>query len=56
MRYTVWKRAGLAALVLAGLGLIGAGAAQAQFSDNKIKIGVLDDFSGLRCKSQRQIN
>jgi branched-chain amino acid transport system substrate-binding protein len=49
MRFTVWNRAGLAALLLAGLGLISTSAAQAQFSDNKIKIGVLDDFSGQYC-------
>jgi len=28
---------------------LGASAAQAQFSDNKVKIGVLDDFSGQFC-------
>src|SRR5665213_2264071 len=38
------------AFVVAILGLSFAGtAAQAQFSDAKIKIGVLDDFSGIYC-------
>ncbi len=49
MPFTVWKAAGVVALLLAGVGFVGAGSAQAQFSDNKIKIGILDDFSGQYC-------
>ncbi|HUK61420.1 MAG TPA: ABC transporter substrate-binding protein [Stellaceae bacterium] len=44
MRFT-W---GLAA-ALAGLVLMQAPAANAQYSDNKIKLGILDDFSGPYC-------
>ncbi|MBK8667210.1 MAG: ABC transporter substrate-binding protein [Burkholderiales bacterium] len=33
--------------LIAGIGLIGAGAAQAQVSDNVVRIGVMNDMSGL---------
>jgi len=49
MPFTVWKTTVVAAALVAGLGLAGTRTAQAQFSDNKIKIGVLDDFSGQYC-------
>src|SRR5579863_3078188 len=49
MPFAVWKTTVVAAALVAGLGLAGASTAQAQFSDNKIKIGVLDDFSGQYC-------
>lgn len=49
MPFTVWKTTVVAAALVAGLGLAGASTAEAQFSDNKIKIGVLDDFSGQYC-------
>ena len=49
MPFTVWKAAGVVALFLAGFGFAGVDSAKAQFSDNKIKIGVLDDFSGQYC-------
>jgi branched-chain amino acid transport system substrate-binding protein len=49
MPFTVWKAAGVVALFLAGFSFAGVGSAKAQFSDNKIKIGVLDDFSGQYC-------
>ena len=40
------KRKLLSTLV-AGLGLAGAGMGQAQISDNVVKIGVLNDMSGI---------
>jgi branched-chain amino acid transport system substrate-binding protein len=49
MHVTFWKAIAVATLCLTGLGSVGVGTAQAQFSDNKIKIGVLDDFSGQYC-------
>jgi len=45
MRSTLWH----AAAFILGLVFLTIGPAQAQFSDNKIKIGVLDDFSGQYC-------
>ncbi len=49
MRVALWKAAPATAFMLVGFGLMGIGTAQAEFSDNKIKIGVLDDFSGQYC-------
>jgi branched-chain amino acid transport system substrate-binding protein len=43
------KAAGIIASLLIGLGSIAPQAARADFTDNKIKIGVLDDFSGQYC-------
>ena len=49
MPLAVWKTTGTIALLLASFAFLGAGEAAAQFSDNKIKIAVLDDFSGQYC-------
>jgi branched-chain amino acid transport system substrate-binding protein len=48
MHVKLWAAAE-AAFILIGMSLAGIGAARADFSDNKIKIGVLDDFSGQYC-------
>ena len=49
MRFAISKAAAAFAFVAFVLCLPGVQPAQAQFSDNKIKIGVLDDFSGQYC-------
>src|SRR5215470_9525312 len=49
MHLTLQKAAGAATLLLIGLGFLATSPARADFSDNKIKIGVLDDFSGQYC-------
>jgi branched-chain amino acid transport system substrate-binding protein len=49
MPFTVWKTTVVAVALMAALGLGSVSTAHAQFSDNKIKIGVLDDFSGQYC-------
>ena len=49
MHFKLGKAAGAATLLLIGLGFLATSPARADFSDNKIKIGVLDDFSGQYC-------
>ena len=49
MVFKNWKAAFVMVLMLVAASVAGSQPAQAQFSDNKIKIGVLDDFSGQYC-------
>jgi branched-chain amino acid transport system substrate-binding protein len=49
MVFTNWKAAFVTVLLLVAASIASPQPAQAQFSDNKIKIGVLDDFSGQYC-------
>ena len=46
MGFAFWRAAAAAAFLALAWGLVAPQQASAQFSDNKIKIGVLDDFSG----------
>ena len=49
MGFVLSKAAAAAAFLALAWGLVAPQPASAQFSDNKIKIGVLDDFSGQYC-------
>jgi branched-chain amino acid transport system substrate-binding protein len=49
MGWTIGRVTAAMVLLLSAVGLVDVREAQAQFSDNKIKIGVLDDFSGQYC-------
>jgi branched-chain amino acid transport system substrate-binding protein len=49
MGFAFWRAAAAAAFLGLAWGLVAPQSASAQFSDNKIKIGVLDDFSGQYC-------
>ncbi|HEY3919109.1 MAG TPA: ABC transporter substrate-binding protein [Stellaceae bacterium] len=49
MGFAFWRAAVGTVLLLLASALVLPGSARAQFSDNKIKIGVLDDFSGQYC-------
>jgi len=49
MGFAFWRAAAAAAFLALGGAVVAPQQASAQFSDNKIKIGVLDDFSGQYC-------